>query len=184
MNFNEGQSRNNFFELFSLPEKFNLDVKALRARYRSLQEQFHPDKYSSAPEAEKLKAVQMSSLINDAYEVLSSPVKRATYILELSGINLNQDRHIDASILQEQITFREKLEDLKLNKGDEKEAALESFREQIARLFDSACQTFSKQDAQSSEDEQKKAKMKQSLSKMLFLNKLLSEIDLALEEFY
>lgn len=183
MNVNDATHKKNFFELFSLPESFNIDVKLLRENYRSLQSRYHPDQYSSASESGKLVAVQMSSLLNDAFTVLSNPVKRANYILQLSGVNLNEDRQIDSSILIEQIAFRERLEELKKCEDSKKESELLLFQQEIKKLFHEGCLDFSqcheKKDASSGYLNE----MKQALSKMLFLDKLLMEIELALEEF-
>lgn len=183
MNVNDTLHKKNFFELFSLPESFNIDVKLLRENYRSLQSRFHPDQYSSVSESEKLAAVQMSSLLNDAFTVLSSPVKRANYILQLSGINLREDRQIDSSILIEQIAFREHLEELKARENDKKENELLLFKQEIKKLFDETCLDFSQCHENKDTSSVGLNKMKQVLSKMLFLDKLLTEIELALEEF-
>ena len=37
-----------YFELFGLPEHFELDDAALEARYRTLAAQFHPDRSAAA----------------------------------------------------------------------------------------------------------------------------------------
>ena len=67
----------NYFQLFNLPESYNLDSRKLVAEYHKLQLEFHPDKYSNSPESEKMSALSSASYINDAYETLKSPLKRA-----------------------------------------------------------------------------------------------------------
>ncbi len=183
MNESEALHNKNFFELFSLPLGFNIDSKLLRENYRSLQSKFHPDQFSSASESEKIKAVQTSSLLNDAFVVLSNPVKRANYILQLSGINIQEDRKIDASILTEQMEFREQLEDLKALDDESKERELLLFQNKIQKLFEAACLDFSQSHETNNGSEKDLNRMKQNLSRMLFLDKLQTEIEQVLEEF-
>jgi molecular chaperone HscB len=183
VNVSEALQNKNFFELFSLPESFNIDSRLLKQNYRLLQGQYHPDKLAAESESKKLLAVQMSSLLNDAFEILSSPVKRANYLLQLSGINLQEDRQIDPSILHEQIDFREQLEALKVLDKEEREDALSDFQKTIQVLFKKACMDFSESQEKNDASFEALNKMKQNLSRMLFLDKLQAEIELALEEF-
>lgn len=48
----------NYFELFDFPVSFDLDTGELSRRYRLLQQQFHPDRFASSGEREKLNALQ------------------------------------------------------------------------------------------------------------------------------
>ncbi|MEK9649239.1 MAG: Fe-S protein assembly co-chaperone HscB [Gammaproteobacteria bacterium] len=77
----------NFFEIFSLPASFQVDVSSLEAQYRKLQAEYHPDRFSCAADSERVQALQLASLINDAYETLKSPLKRAAYLLTLNGVD-------------------------------------------------------------------------------------------------
>jgi len=45
-----------YFELFGLPEGFELDDAALEARYRTLAAQFHPDRSAAASAFEQRQA--------------------------------------------------------------------------------------------------------------------------------
>ena len=76
----------NYFEIFDLLESFEIDTESLAARYRDLQNETHPDKFSGGTEEEKLRAVQLNSYLNEAYTTLSSPIKRAGYLLHLKDI--------------------------------------------------------------------------------------------------
>ena len=48
----------NHFALFNLPAEFALDSVQLDAAYREVQNKVHPDKFVSAPDAEKRVAMQ------------------------------------------------------------------------------------------------------------------------------
>ena len=90
---------------------WQVDQISLDASYRKLQQEFHPDRYASKGAVEKRLAVQTASLINQAYDTLKSPLKRAQYLLELKQIDASQDSHItsDGAFLMQQIELREAL---------------------------------------------------------------------------
>ena len=84
----------NFFEIFAIPVAWQVDSSQLQSKYLKLQQEFHPDRYASSGDTEKRLAVQTASLINQAYDTLKSPLKRAQYLLELKQIDASQDSHI------------------------------------------------------------------------------------------
>ena len=77
----------NHFELFHLPQQFAVDLKALDQAYRDVQNQVHPDKFARSPDAEKRVAMQWATRANEAYQTLKSPLRRATYLCELHGVD-------------------------------------------------------------------------------------------------
>lgn len=88
----------NFFTLFSLPTKFSLDLDSLEQKYFAFQKQFHPD---SAGVTE----IENSMDINEAYEVLKNPLRRAAHILQLNNIDVEKD----GGALKPDITTLEKV---------------------------------------------------------------------------
>jgi curved DNA-binding protein CbpA len=65
----------NYYEIFDLP--FNTTQEKIKQQYYFLVYAWHPDKFSSP--AQKAKAEEKIKVINEAYEVLSNPLKRAQY---------------------------------------------------------------------------------------------------------
>ena len=100
-----------YFELFGLPTSFDLDQEALSERYRELQRVVHPDRYANASEQERRLAVQGSSHINEAYQVLREPLARARYLLSLHGVQVEAGKETtsDSVFLMEQMELREAL---------------------------------------------------------------------------
>ena len=70
----------NFFNLFSIEQKFSIDRKEVLKIHEELLNKFHPDRYVTKSKIEKKVALKLSTQINDAYEVLLDPVKRAIHI--------------------------------------------------------------------------------------------------------
>ena len=105
--------KQNYFELFGVPVDFHLDKEVLHAGHLKLQAAFHPDRFVNGTELEKRLAVQKAAWINEAYEVLKNPVKRARYMLEVSGLELNDDHETtsDTVFLMEQIELREEMDE-------------------------------------------------------------------------
>ena len=86
--------------------------QALESKYRELQAEYHPDRFSGAPDAERVQALQFASLINDAYDTLKSPLKRAAYLLTLRGVDPEEHNqaHLQEAFLMRQMLMREDLE--------------------------------------------------------------------------
>ncbi len=82
MNLNQ-----NHFELFGLPARFAVDTAALEARYLELQREVHPDRFAAASQAEQRVSTQLATRVNEAYQTLKSPLKRAGYLLQLRGVD-------------------------------------------------------------------------------------------------
>ncbi len=101
----------NFFEIFSLPQIFAIDLDDLEKKYLQFQQQFHPDNSSTAD-------ISQSIVINDAYKILSNPISRASYILQLNGIDLENDSNApkpDRSTLLEILELQEQVAEIALN---------------------------------------------------------------------
>ncbi len=107
----------NYFQLFGIENSFDVDLNQISSFYQSLQKAVHPDNFAHATEQEQRVAVQKSSQINDAYQTLKSPLKRAEYILTLRGVDMpnEQNTFSDNSFLMHQMELREMLGEIKLS---------------------------------------------------------------------
>jgi len=102
----------NHFELFGLPARFAVDAAALEARYHELQREVHPDRFAAAPDAERRVSMQLATRVNEAYQTLKLPLKRAVYILHLRGVDpeLETNTAMPTEFLMEQMGWRERIE--------------------------------------------------------------------------
>jgi molecular chaperone HscB len=80
----------NYFEVFSLPAKLQIDTAALEKQFYVLSRKLHPDRFASRPVAEQEAALAQSSQLNDAYRALKDPVLRTQYLLKLEGVELEE----------------------------------------------------------------------------------------------
>ncbi|AOA58126.1 Fe-S protein assembly co-chaperone HscB [Acinetobacter larvae] len=152
----------NYFELFELPIALDLDEKQLKAKYLSLQQQFHPD-----VAADKEQAVVRSSEINQAFKALSNVDSRAAYLLALN----KQDHHLDESIhdfefLQSALEIREQLDDA----IDAEQ--LTGLKHDVGQWLNSLIREF-KLDY----DEEDWIEARETVRKLRFFQKVLADID-------
>jgi molecular chaperone HscB len=101
------------FELFEIPAQFAQDNAVLAGKWKDLQREAHPDKFAAQGAAAQRIAMQWSVRINEAYNRLKDPLKRATYLCELNGVPI--EAHTNTSMppafMMMQIEWREALEE-------------------------------------------------------------------------
>jgi len=101
------------FELFHLPTQFAQPRSLIDARWKDLQREAHPDKFAAQGLAAQRLAMQWSVRINEAYQRLKDPLKRASYLCELHGAHINAENNtaMPPAFLIQQMEWREALED-------------------------------------------------------------------------
>ena len=101
------------FVLFQLPRRFEIDSLELLERWRALQKMAHPDRFSMQGDAAKRLSLQWSTRINEAYQRLKDPLRRAAYLCHLNGVEINAQTNtaMPASFLMEQMNWREALDE-------------------------------------------------------------------------
>ncbi|WP_153109421.1 Fe-S protein assembly co-chaperone HscB [Propionivibrio limicola] len=165
----------NHFKLFGLPENFRLDADTLDKRFREIQAQVHPDKFAHAGDAERRLSLQWATHVNEAYQTLRTPLPRAQYLLHLSGSDteLHSNTSMAPEFLMEQMEWREAVEEARQGREyDELEQLhfrvkqeMKGHYDQLARLLD---------------DSRDYAQAADLVRRLMFLEKLLFEIDEAL----
>jgi molecular chaperone HscB len=101
------------FELFEIPAQFAQNRSVLDAKWKDLQREAHPDKFAAQGAAAQRIAMQWSVRINEAYNRLKDPLKRATYLCELNGapIEAHTNTSMPPAFMMMQIEWREALEE-------------------------------------------------------------------------
>ena len=163
----------NHFELFGLPLQFQLDGSLLSSQFRDLQRQFHPDKFATASERDRLLAVQKAAQINDAYQVLKNPISRAEYLLVQHGEDIRGEQQTmqDPMFLMEQMELREELEDIA--DSSYPEDALFAFEGKVSKMYKQQLSAI-----QQELDSQAWFEAADRVRKLKFIAKLKNEIEL------
>ena len=130
--------QSNDFELFGVPVRFAQDRQAIDARWKELQREAHPDKFAAQGAAAQRIAMQWSVRINEAYQRLKDPLKRATYLCELHGAPIQAETNtaMPVDFLMQQMEWREALEEARNPQAVEEIASTvnQNGREQLSKL--------------------------------------------------
>lgn len=163
------------FTLLGLPRRYALDGALLEQRWKDLQRQAHPDRYVQEGGAAQRVAMQWSVRINEAYQRLKDPVRRASLLCELAGapINAHTNTAMPASFLLEQMQWREDLEEA-ANVDD-----LERLHTTVLRT-----QRAAQEELQHLLDEAGNfAQAAQQVRALMFVDKFLRDIERAFEQY-
>ena len=103
----------NDFQLFGLPEMQAQDRAAIDARWKVLQAEVHPDRFAAEGAAAQRVAMQWAMRVNEAYQRLKDPLKRAAYLCELRGAPVQAENNtaMPADFLMQQMAWREALDE-------------------------------------------------------------------------
>lgn len=169
---------NNFFALFEQPVQFEVNQDSLDQRLRLLQKRYHPDNVaknlSDTAQAQQ-QSEQASALINQAYQTLSTPDSRASYLLDMADQAQNLEHSIaDLDFLEDAMQMRIDLDEAF---EDKDLATLQQLHPQITQRLAKQSERFST--AYQSQDWQTAIDATQKLK---FLVKLNADVTTGLDE--
>lgn len=163
------------FTLLGLPRAFALDRAQLDAAWKALQGQVHPDRFAAQGAASQRVAMQWAVRVNEAYQRLKDPLKRAAYLCELGGAPVQSESNtaMPGSFLMQQMQWREALEDASTVDAVQtlSDEVLQDRQARLARvteLLDVSAQP---------------ALAAQEVRALMFIDRLLEEIDARLERY-
>jgi molecular chaperone HscB len=134
-----------YFSVFGLKPKLDLDLPALEHEFHRLSRKLHPDRFARAQENEKQWSLADTALLNDAYRTLIDPLRRTEYLLKLEGAETVADHEAKeeksvrtpADLLEEVFELNMQIEEMRMNrKTGEADAALEASLTGAKRRFD------------------------------------------------
>ena len=158
------------YALFELQPTFDIDPELLSSRYRELARKVHPDRFADAGETEQRYAIERSTNLNEAYQTLKSPSRRARYLLTLEGRELPLEATVqDPAFLMQQMQWREELEELQ---SDADIAGVGSFKARLKAAQQGLNDSF----AGIWRDDSQRAEAERLVRRMQFLDKLSQEV--------
>lgn len=111
----------NYFEFYELPVQFNPDLNAIKTKFYAFSKKYHPDFFANESDEKQQEVLDLSTLNNKAYQVLSNPQKRLKYVLELKGIvETDEGYQLPQSFLMEMMDVNEALMDLEFEPDAQK----------------------------------------------------------------
>ena len=168
-----------YYELLGIPRSLNLSLDTLQQRYYALSRELHPDRFMQKPEAERQRALDLSSTLNDAYRTLKVPIKRAQYLLTLEGFDMGEQRSKDVppELLEEVFELNMALEEMRSG-DDSARSQLADAETNFTRLLSEADQEldnlFRQYDESSSRDTL--GKIRGALNRHKYIQNLVDEV--------
>ncbi|MBI2544351.1 MAG: Fe-S protein assembly co-chaperone HscB [Candidatus Rokubacteria bacterium] len=170
-----------YFAVFELPRKLQIDGEELQRRFYELSRRVHPDFFQTATPAEQARSLERSAMINRAYRTLRDLVSRVEYLIQLEegretreGTTAIKPR-APVDLLEEMLEVQEALQKAKAGGLAEATRRQEASLLQLAREWDSALDGDGDRTALLE-------RMKQALAARAYLNTVINDLSEALGE--
>jgi molecular chaperone HscB len=134
-----------YFSVFGLQPRLNLDLPALENEFHRLSRKVHPDRFARAGDNERQWSLADTALLNDAYRTLKEPLRRTEYLLKLEGAEIGageeskerKSARAPADLLEEVFDLNMQLEEMRMTRElGEIDQALETSLLEAKRKFD------------------------------------------------
>ncbi|MGK5091655.1 Fe-S protein assembly co-chaperone HscB [Deltaproteobacteria bacterium TL4] len=134
------KAKPDYFTVFGLPVHYDIDLNKLESIYEQLVAELHPDFYHNASAEDHRHSVNLSAILNQAYDTLRDPGSRAAYALSrlAHGSSLNE-RQLPEGFLEEMFALQERIEEL--TETDQAESALNTIQADLQQRLQQ-CQTL------------------------------------------
>ena len=160
------------FSLFNLPCNFRLDTSVLDQRFREAQAKVHPDKYVQAGDTERRLSLQWATRVNEAYQTLKKPLARAQYLLKTRSHDVDAENNsaMPADFLMEQMEWREAVAEARTaREQNELEQLHYRVKQRMTARYEELGALL--------DDQQDYALAADRVRRLMFLEKLLFDID-------
>lgn len=174
------RSEVNHFQRLGLRPTFKIGPNDLETAYLAWSRELHPDYFQLRPAQDQHLSLTLSAALNDAYQTLRDPFRRAEYLLHLAGgPTASQQRDMPPDFLEEVLELRMEIEEARESGGDP--SAIEALRNRLesqrSAAMDAVERVFAPLDAGGSLDQAALADARQTLNTVKYLDGLLRELD-------
>ncbi|VVB13446.1 unnamed protein product [Arabis nemorensis] len=133
-----------YFQIFGLEKKYEIDDGILEGKYKDWQKKLHPDLVHNKSKKERDYAAEQSAKVTEACRTLTKRLSRAMYIMKLNGINVNEEDTItDPALLMEIMELREAIAEA--NDSNELNQIRSQVQEKLKQWSDSFVKAFESQ---------------------------------------
>jgi len=101
-----------YFEIFDIEPRLDLDLADLQRRFHDLSRRHHPDYHTTRSGEEQERSLRTTALLNDAYRTLRDPTRRVEYLIRSQGLTIDGSQ-VPAELLAEVFEINEELEDFR-----------------------------------------------------------------------
>ena len=106
----------NYFEFYDIPLSFLPDPAQLKRIFYANSKKYHPDFFTQESAEKQDEILELSTLNNQAYQILKNPDQRMKYILQLKGILEEEGQNsIPQDFLMEMMELNEAMMELEFD---------------------------------------------------------------------
>lgn len=121
-----------YFSFYELPLSFRPDQNLIKKKFYALSKAYHPDFFVNESEEKQKEILQLSTLNNKAFQVLSNPEQILAYILHLKGeLEEGEKYELPQDFLMEMMDVNEALMELSF---DAEDAQIEKLSQEVDQL--------------------------------------------------
>lgn len=133
----------NYFEFYNIPVSFFPDQTLVRKIFYEKSKAYHPDFHVNEPEEKQEEILQLSTLNNNAFKVLSSPERCLEYVLSLHGLISEGEKHtLPQDFLMEMMEINEALMELEFEPDAQAIACIRAQMQEVQHTLDTALQNL------------------------------------------
>jgi molecular chaperone HscB len=172
------------FGLLGLAPRFDIEPAQLERAFFERTKELHPDRFATAPVAERVAALSRSRALNDAYQLLKRDASRAEYLLGREGLTIGDNERIDPALVMELLDEREVLSEAR-QRGDtaEIERLCASMRQRRRGALELVATLFRAADGLAGDARATQlGDIKRQLILLRYVERYLEECDAALDE--
>lgn len=119
------------FARLGLSRQFNLDSEEIEKNYLLRSREVHPDYHQLSSAAQQRASMEMTASLNEAYNALREPFRRAEYLLQLEGgPSASESKDVAPDFLEEMLELRMEIEELRAG-GDPDSAEIAQMEQQL-----------------------------------------------------
>ena len=164
-----------YFAFYGLPVSFDPDAALIKQKFYEFSKKYHPDFYINESEEKQAEVLELSTVNNKAYQVLSDRFKRLQYILELKGVLVEGENYsLPQDFLMEMMEVNESLMELQFEPDSTRLEALKAEVSLVEKgIFQEIDTLTAEFDSQGTEDQ---SKLLLAVKDLYYRNKYLSRI--------
>ncbi|WP_207493579.1 Fe-S protein assembly co-chaperone HscB [Aridibaculum aurantiacum] len=122
----------NYFQLFEIPVSLQPDKQLLKQKFYVLSRKYHPDFFTQENQMEQAEALEISSMLNQAYKTLQNQDETIKYVLMQKGLLEEEEKYqLPPDFLMEVMELNEQLQEAQMESNAED---LEKMKQAIANL--------------------------------------------------
>ena len=164
-----------YFEIFDLPQKLDIDEADLQKRFYQLSRKWHPDLSARKTVTEQKEAEEATATLNDAYRTLKDSVRRAEYVLSSKGLAVAH-QSAPPDLLEEVFELNMALEEIRAGDDSARPQLVEAQKRFASMLSESDAQLHAEFRVYE-ESHASLGRMRSILNRRNYIRNLLRDVD-------